>query len=670
MGTWHEHVEEHGTAPEWPYPILYEKETVIQTDVLVVGGGVAGSHAAIAAAKQGVRVAIAETGHLKRSGSGGVGVDHWHGACTNPCSKVTPLDYTQAVMESMHGYSNGIARYITCKEGWETLLECEEMGVQIRDVHDEFKGAEFRDDETKLMFAYDYQNRHILRVWGHNLKPCLYYQMKRLGVEMYNRVVITSLLTEGGRQGGRVVGATGVNMRTGEFLIFQARATIIASGGAGRLFNFAPEMTAAAAMSTMNSSGTGHAIGWNAGAELVLMEQTGPGRLSGYGYAPYSMGNAHNTFHGASIVDSNGQEVPWVDAYGRELKTVEERFLPTRGQKFHLGPGIGISMYADPYRSSDLARDLPERMRKGELQLPLYTDLTLLSEMERRCLFGMMIGNEGKTRIPIYDTLTKAGFDPEKDMLQAPVMPPEAYQHSNFWGGPPIPHLRSLSGGGFLVDWNLRTSLEGLYAAGTSPVFGAGCHGESHTMGRYAARKAATYAKRCAEPALDRKQVAAEKARAYQPIRQSKKGAGWKELNQAIARVMQDYCGKYKNARTLQRGLSLLQELKENEGAAAYAPNPHELGRMLECFSLIALGEMVMHASLARKCSSAYLDFHRLDYPQMDPPEWEKHLPLRQENREIRVRELPLDFHLRAPHAPAYEENYRAGKEQEALGHA
>ncbi|MBZ5503545.1 MAG: FAD-dependent oxidoreductase [Acidobacteriia bacterium] len=658
MTTWNEYAEQRGTLPEWPYPVQYDKESEIAADVLIIGGGVAGSHAAISAARLGAKVVIAETGHLKRSGSGGSGVDHWHGACKNPCSKVTPLDYTQAVMESAHGYSNGMARYITCSEGWDTLLECEEIGVQIRDVHDEFKGAEFRDDETKLMFAYDYTNRHIMRVWGYNLKQCLYYEMKRLGVEMYNRTVVTSLLTEGGRQGGRVVGATGVNMRTGEFYVFRSKATIIASGGGGRLYSFAPELTASSSMSTMNSAGTGHAVGWDAGAEFVLMEQTGPGRLSGFGYAPYSMGNTHNTYHGTSIVDANGKEVPWFDPFGRELKTVEQRFLPNGEQRFQLGAGIGLGTYAEEYRSSDLARDLPERIRKGEFQLPLYADLTRLSEMERRCIWGMMIGNEGKSRIPIYDTLTKAGFDPDKDMLQAPVMVPEAYQHSNFWGGTPIPHLRSLAGGGFLVDWDLRTSLEGLYAAGTSPVFGAGCHGESHTMGRYAARKAAAYAKACAEPVVDRQQVAAEKARAYRPIKQNKNGAGWKELNYAIARVMQDYCGKYKNLRTLNRGLSLLKELKENEGAAAYAANPHELGRMLECFSLITLGEMVMHASLERKCSSAYLDFYRLDYPQMDPPEWEKHLPMRQEDGRVAVRELPLDFHLKAPYAPSYEENY------------
>jgi succinate dehydrogenase/fumarate reductase flavoprotein subunit len=532
------------------------------------------------------------------------------------------------------------------------------MGVQIRDLHDEFKGADFRDDETKLMFGYDYRNRHIVRIWGFNLKQCLFYEMKRLHIGMYNRTVVTSLLTEGARQGGRVVGATGVNMRTGEFYIFKSKATIIASGGGGRLFSFAPEMTAAGAMSTMNSAGTGHAIGWDAGAEFVQMEQTAPGRLSGYGYAPYSMGNTSNTYHGTSIVDANGKEVPWFDPFGRELKTVEERFLPSPGQRFQLGIGIGLQMYADQYKWNDLPRDLPERIRRGEFQLPLYADLTRLSEMERRCIWGMMIGNEGKTRIPIYDTLTKAGFDPDKDLLQAPVMLPEGYQHSNFWGGTPIPHLRSLAGGGFLIDWDLRTSLEGLYAAGTSPVFGAGCHGESHTMGRYAARKAAAYARDAAAPVVDRKQVEAEKERAYRHVKQNKNGIGWKELNAAIARVMQDYCGKYKNERTLTRGLSLLKELKENEGATAYAANPHELGRTLECFSLITVGEMVMQASLLRKCSTAYLDFYRLDYPQMDPPEWEKHLPMRQEDGRVKARELPLDFHLRPPYASGYEENY------------
>jgi succinate dehydrogenase/fumarate reductase flavoprotein subunit len=659
MTTWNEYIERSGTLPEWPYPIRYDKENEVTADVLILGGGVAGCNAAVSAARNGVKVVLAETGNAKRGGSGGAGVDHWHGAVTNPCSKITPLDYTQAVMECAHGYSNGIARYIICKEGWDTLLECEEMGVQIRDVNDEFKGADFRDDETKLMFAYDYKNRHVIRVWGYNIKPCLYHEMRRLGIEIFNRVVVTSLLTEGGKQGAKVVGATGVNNRTGEFYVFKSKATIVATGGPSRLFSFAPELTAAGNMGSMNGSGSGHAIGWNAGAEFVLMDQTGPGLLSGYGYAPYSMGNASNTYHGTSIVDANGKEVPWFDPFGRELKTVQERFLPSPKQKFQLGIGIGLYYYLDKYRLNDPAFDLPERILKGEFNLPLFADLTRMPELERRCIFGMMVGNEGKTRIPIYDQFTRAGFDPDKDLLQAPVMPLEGYRMSNYWMGVSPPYIRGLAGGGFLVDWDLKTSLEGLYAAGNFPIFGSGCHGESHTTGRYTGWKAAAYARAVAEPVIDRKQVGMEKARVYGPIKQSKDGVGWKELNYAIARVMQDYCGRYKNELTLNSGLRLLKELKENEAATAYAANPHELGRMLECFSLITVGEMVMQASLARKCSSLYLDFYRLDYPQMDPPEWEKLLPIRQENDKVKVRELPLDFHLKPPYAADYEENYQ-----------
>jgi succinate dehydrogenase/fumarate reductase flavoprotein subunit len=635
--------------------------TEVVTDVLVVGGGVAGCRAAISAAQSGVKVAVAERGHAKRSGAGGAGVDHWHGACTNPCSKVTPEDYTRAVFDSAHGYTSGAVRYISTREGWDTLLECEQMGVQIRDVNDEFKGADYRDEETKLMFAYDYENKHILRVWGYDIKPRIYQEMKRLGVDIHNRIVVTSLLTEGGDQGGRVVGATGVHTRTGEFLVFHSKATIIATGGVGRLWSFVPELTASSSMGDMNNAGVGQAVGWNAGAEFVCMEHTMPGRLLGFGYAPYSMANAHNTYHGTPIVDANGKEVPWHDIEGREFITTKERFLPCSGQSFILGEGIGLFYYNQEYKTNALALNLPERIRKGEFTLPLYADLSRLPELERRVIFNMMVGQEGKTRIPIYDTFTKAGFDPNRDMLQAPVMLPEGYSHSNFWSAAintPV-NLRSVAGGGFLVDWDLRTSLEGLYAAGGAPLFGGGCHGESHTTGRYAGRKAAEYAKRTSAPNAEHHQIEAEKTRAYAPLEQDRDGIGWKEINYAIARIMQDYCGQYKSELTLNGGLRLLMELKETELALAYASNPHELGRLLECSSLISVGEMVMHASLARKASSLYLDFYRLDYPDMDPPEWQKLLPIKQVGGQTEVRELSFNHHLESPYASTYEENYQ-----------
>ena len=56
--------------------IEIDKE-VIETDVLVVGGGIAGLMAAINAADQGVRVVVAEKANTKRSGSGATGNDHF-----------------------------------------------------------------------------------------------------------------------------------------------------------------------------------------------------------------------------------------------------------------------------------------------------------------------------------------------------------------------------------------------------------------------------------------------------------------------------------------------------------------------------------------------------------------------------------------------------------------
>ncbi len=110
-------------------------------------------------------MAVLDKGAVIRSGSGGAGVDHWHGAVGNPCCDITPEEFTRVADTYPFGvtseYGNGITCYIMAKESYETLLDLEGMGARVRDVGDEFAGAEFRDDSTKLMFAYDYTGRHI-----------------------------------------------------------------------------------------------------------------------------------------------------------------------------------------------------------------------------------------------------------------------------------------------------------------------------------------------------------------------------------------------------------------------------------------------------------------------------------------------------------------------------
>ena len=80
----------------WPYGNEVGQEETIESDVLVLGGGLSGCFAAIAAARKGLSVTLVEKGAVERSGSAGTGFDHWESACTNPCSKVTPEEIAEA----------------------------------------------------------------------------------------------------------------------------------------------------------------------------------------------------------------------------------------------------------------------------------------------------------------------------------------------------------------------------------------------------------------------------------------------------------------------------------------------------------------------------------------------------------------------------------------------
>ena len=657
MSVYQEPIGDH--TPEWPYPVRYGEENRITADVLIVGGGIAGCHAAIHAARRGASVAIVDKASIRTSGSGGAGVDHWGGAFTNPCSKTTP-DEAMEQMASAGGPSGGpyavsFLRYIAAQESWDALLDLEEMGLTIRDVDDEFAGADFRDEKTKLLFAYNYHDPNCIRVvGGAGVKYALYRGLKRERVQLCEHIMVTRLLTEGGKQGARVVGAAGMHVRTGEFYLFRAKATILATAQPLRIWIFNTELAGShTAHDDPNLAGDGNAMGWLAGAELTMMERSmesaGPFR-----YPAYGTGNAHNTWYPCTIVDANGKEIPWVDEQGNVIETVEERL------------GIGGMGHAGPR----LLPDLGERIMRGEYELPFYADLPSMPEHERRAIFGLMVGHEGKTRVPVYEDYAQGGFDPDQDMLQANVLPPLLAGRWVPWWDPKsklasAPQWREtafLGGGGLVVDWDLRTSLEGLYAAGAQTAGGGGHTGAAST-GRYAGRKAAAYAQIAAEPVLDAGQVAAEKERVYARVGRGG-STGWKELQAGICRVMQEYCGEHKSKDLLELGLWWLNSIRESEAADTFVRNPRELARYLECMVRLTVGEIILHACLAREASSHDLNFLRLDYPEMDPPEWTKFVTVRLQEDEVQVGERPAQYWLEPPYAPTYRENYERHSER------
>jgi succinate dehydrogenase/fumarate reductase flavoprotein subunit len=626
MATWHDYLKEQQQPPKWPYPVKFGEEQEIETDVLIIGGGIAGCWAAISAAREGLRVTLVEKGDTVRSGAGGPGCDHWCDVPANPHSRVDPDDWAKHMAE--RPYSNGIGHQIQCREDYDTLLEMEQMGGKIRDTDDEYVGAEGRYDDTKLMISPRYgtihsfgpdpnmlepgfnppeeRNNVVIRIWGTTFKPALKKECKRLGVQIFDRVMGTCFLNEDGIQGERVVGATGINSRTGEFMIFRAKATVAATAGGGMIWQMSTELCGYSTMYNRAMSGDGTIMAYRAGAELVNMEATGEIRIAtGWKHKWYT-GAGDASYENVHIVDANGKRVPY----------------PIQGWE------DAGAMSALPH----IQEKINKAVKSGEYELPLYGDWPSMSDVERRSTWNLMLGEESTTKI-IIDTFNQAGFDGSRDLQQS-------YKHIE--GQSPPQWREPFHGGGVMVDWNLKTSVEGLYAAGNQ-MFSPEDHSHAASTGRYAGRKAAAFAKEIGQGKVSRDQIEKEKARVYAPVKRDS-GIEWKEFHAGLARVMQYYASEFKTERLFNMGLWALDRIERETVPMLYALDPHKLMRTLEDLTMLEHARVIINASLARKASSMMLGFKRIDYPEMDPPEWNKMLTIKQENGKVVHGEVPQAF--------------------------
>lgn len=621
---------------EWPYRNEFGTEEVIESEVLVLGGGLAGCYAAISAARKGKKVTLVEKGAVVRSGAAGSGFDHWEVACTNPCSQVTPKEIAEAFIVEQDYYSNGIAHYIECREGYDRLLDMESFGGKIRDTDGDFKGAEFRDDETGFLFAYDYKNKFFMRVWGSSFKPALCRELRRLNVRLVERTEATALLTAmvDGKQRG--IGAIGMNVRTGKILVFKAKSTIMTMSRPARVWLFNPDLVGLCEFRPLQSIGSGHAMGYRVGMEFTMMEKSVRAEFSAAGrsFPPYGAGNNHNTWYASTMVDARGVEIPYVDRDGNVLDTVSQRYQPVPGQKFFLKGGV-IDEAKYDWRG-------PETMAFGELmkrgyRLPFYADLSRMPEMERKVIWGLMVGEEGKTKVPILQNYTERGFDPTRHALQSYGT---GWQSASF-----LDQERQLFGapGGLFHDWNLKTNIDGIYAAGDQ-LYASDCCGFAAATGYYAGRKASDYADTVKLIQPDVQDILRERERLYAPM-YNKEGMHWKELNMAISKAMQNYCGGIKCDDLLNEGLHLLESYETEIVPQLSCQNPHELMRTHEVLDILEVSKLILNACLLRKSSSAPLCFLRSDYPEVDPAHDNHFITIRNENGTIIRRDVPHNYY-------------------------
>jgi succinate dehydrogenase/fumarate reductase flavoprotein subunit len=430
-------------------------------------------------------------------------------------------------------------------------------------------------------------------------------ECKRLGVQIFDRVMGTSLLTDKGLQGARVVGATGLNGRTGEFLIFKAKATILATAGSGGVWNIDTEIGGLCYMQSRNKTGDGHVMAWKAGATLTQMEGSSLHNIGG--------GYKHKWYSGAG--DASYENVPIVDANGKRVP------YPTQGW------ADAGAMMPPP----NVMEAIRKGIQSGEYALPFYGDFPGMPDVERRATWNLMLMEESTTKI-IMDTFNQAGYDESRDLLQS----------YKFLEGNSPPQWQDPGRGGLVVDWNLKTTLDGLYAAG-GQMFSPQDHSFCASTGRYAGRKAAAFAKQTSAGKISREQIDREKSRVYAPIKRAK-GIDWRELHAGIGRTMQWYCSEFKTDNILNIGLDNLKKIEAESVPLLFAQDPHKLMRAVEDLSLLTNAEIIVRATMARKASSNLLNFRRIDFPAIDPPDWNKYVTLKLENNKVKVGELQQNF--------------------------
>ncbi|MBW1806062.1 MAG: FAD-binding protein [Deltaproteobacteria bacterium] len=240
--------------------IQIDKEP-IETDVLIIGGGIAGLMAAINAADQGVDVLVAEKANTRRSGSGATGNDHF--LCYIPeihGDDIEPI-HTEVRNSLIGGYLDSTLTLKFLEQSFDRVRDWESWGISMKPT-----------GKWECMgHAFPGRPRVWLKYAGHNQKSVLTKQAKKSGARIENHLPIVDVITEN----GEVIGAIGLSLRKEEpvLKLIRAKSVVAATGSASRLYPPAPSPGYLFNTAFCPScTGAAMATAYRAGAKLVNME--------------------------------------------------------------------------------------------------------------------------------------------------------------------------------------------------------------------------------------------------------------------------------------------------------------------------------------------------------------------------------------------------------------
>ncbi|HEY7629168.1 MAG TPA: FAD-binding protein [Thermoleophilaceae bacterium] len=287
-------------------------------DVLVIGAGLAGQRAALAAAEQGASVGILSKVHPVRSHSnaaqGGINAalgaeDTWE---SHAFDTVKGSDYL--------GDQDAIE--IMCRAAPQEILDLEHLGVTFH-----------RNEEGKLGTrafggASAARTYYVADITGQAILHVLYEQlMKHSEVYRYEEWFNTALVTD---DEGQIAGVVARNMRDGAMELFGAKAVILAAGGNGQIYN--PTTNA------LICTGDGIALAYRAGAPLMDMEmvQYHPTTLQGNGLLITEGARGE----GAHLYNAQGER--FMEKYAPNKLELASRDVVSRAEQTEINEGRGF----------------------------------------------------------------------------------------------------------------------------------------------------------------------------------------------------------------------------------------------------------------------------------------------------------------------------------------
>lgn len=225
----------------------------LKTDILIIGGGTAGCYAAVTIAEHSdAKVLICEKAHIKRSGCLAAGVNALNAYITE--GRV-PQDYVDYAKKD----ADGIVRE-------DLLLTMSEKLNEVVDRLEKLGLVILKDENGK----YVTRGNRNLKINGENIKPILAEAaLQKENVSVLNRVNIIDYAVEG----NRIKGAYGIGIENDTFYIIEAKAVIIATGGAAGLYKpNNPGFSRHKMWYPPFNTGAGYAMGIKAGAEMTTFE--------------------------------------------------------------------------------------------------------------------------------------------------------------------------------------------------------------------------------------------------------------------------------------------------------------------------------------------------------------------------------------------------------------